>query len=323
MGYFYALLAAVLFGVNGSVTRIVVQSGLDPAQLTLFRVASTAIIAGVYLLFANRSAFRVTPRQLLALVTLGVVGVAMLQYTYAMAIARLPVGITLLFEYTAVLIVAVVAWAVFKERVRPRLWIAIVCVLVGLTVVAQVWEAKLDAIGVLYAFGAATALAIYFLGGEREVGKSSAMGVAFWAMSSAAVFWLIFSGWWRIDPAAFGEAVSLQGSLAHVMVPMWVPLVWNMLLGSFAPFFFSLLALKYLTATAAGIVATAEVVFAFIFAWLWLGEGLVAVQMVGAAIVLVGIVLAQTARKDKVVDADLALSPITPGDSRDDPALIR
>jgi hypothetical protein len=33
------------------------------------------------------------------------------------------------------------------------------------------------------------------------------------------------------------------------------------------------------------------------------------VQLVGAAIVLVGIVLAQTARANKVVDADLALAP--------------
>src|SRR5690606_7067362 len=103
-------------------------------------------------------------------------------------------------------------------------------------------------------------------------------------------------------------AVSLQGNLAHVELPLWIPLAWNMLLGSFAPFFFSLLALRYLSATAAGVVATAEIIFAFVFAWLWLGEGLAGVQILGAAVVLIGIVLAQTARKDKVVDADLALS---------------
>jgi drug/metabolite transporter (DMT)-like permease len=308
VGYLFALIAAVLFGVNGSVTRVIVDSGLDPAPLTLFRVGSTAIIAGVYLLIANRSAFRVTVRQLLALVTLGVVGVAMLQWTYAVAIGMLPVGITLLLEYMAVLIVAVVAWAVFKERVKARLWGAIGCVLVGLAVVARVWDSDLNPTGVLFALAAATALAIYFLGGERLVGGSSAMAVAFWAMSSATVFWLLFSGWWNLDPAIFAEPVSLQGNLDAIELPLWVPLLWTMILGSFAPFFFSLLALRYLSATAAGIVATAEVIFAFLFAWLWLGEGLAGIQIAGAAVVLVGIVLAQTSRKDKVVDADLALS---------------
>jgi len=43
-------------------------------------------------------------------------------------------------------------------------------------------------------------------------------------------------------------------------------------------------------------------------AWLWLGEELQPVQLLGAAVVLVGIVLAQTARAGKVVDADLAIS---------------
>jgi drug/metabolite transporter (DMT)-like permease len=127
-------------------------------------------------------------------------------------------------------------------------------------------------------------------------------------MSTSAVFWAVFSGWWNIDPATFTTPVSLSGNLEQVELPLLVPLLWNVLMGSFLPFFLSLLALKHLTATAAGIVASAEVVFAFIVAWLWLGEGLGLVQIVGAAVVLAGIILAQTARADKVVDADLAIT---------------
>jgi drug/metabolite transporter (DMT)-like permease len=79
-------------------------------------------------------------------------------------------------------------------------------------------------------------------------------------------------------------------------------------LGSFAPFLLSLSALKRLSATAAGIVATSEIVFAFITAWLWLQEALSTLQVIGASIVLGGIVIAQTARtSDVVVQADLAL----------------
>ena len=57
----------------------------------------------------------------------------------------------------------------------------------------------------------------------------------------------------------------------------------------------------------AGIVASSEVIFAFVVAWLWLGEKLDALQLVGAAVVLAGIILAQTARNNRVVDADLAI----------------
>jgi drug/metabolite transporter (DMT)-like permease len=88
-----------------------------------------------------------------------------------------------------------------------------------------------------------------------------------------------------------------------------MPLASALVLGSFLPFLLGFYALKHLPATAAGIVASSEVLFAFLVAWLWLGEGLEPVQVLGAAVVLVGIVLAQTARVGKVVDADLALAP--------------
>ena len=308
MGYFYALLAAALFGLNGSLTLVVVEAGLSAAQLTLFRVAAAAIISGIFLLVRNRAAFRVTPTQLAILAVLGVLGVALLQFTYAVAITLLPVGIALLLEYIAVLLVALVAFFVFREQVKRRLWVAIGCVLVGLALVAQIWASELNPLGVLFAFLAATMLTIYFVIGEREVGKTSPMAVAFWTMSFATVFWLFFSGWWTIDPAIFTETVSLSGNLDALSVPFWSALLWNMVMGSFAPFFLSLVALKYLSATAAGVVASSEVLFAFLVAWLWLGQGLGPLQTVGAAIVLVGIVLAQTARVNKVVDADLALS---------------
>ncbi len=242
------------------------------------------------------------------LAVMGIVGAALLQYTYAVAILFLPIGITLLIEFTAVLMVAIVAFFFFHEKVRARLWVAIGFVLLGLAVVAQIWASELNPFGVLMAFAAAVCLATYFLIGERAVKNSSPMAVAFWTMAAAAVFWLLFSGWWNIDPAIFQTPVSLSGNLASIEMPLIFPLLWNILLGSFAPFFLSLLALKYLTATAAGVVSSAEVIFAFVVAWLWLGQGLTPLQVGGVVVVLAGIVIAQTARINKVVLADLAIT---------------
>jgi drug/metabolite transporter (DMT)-like permease len=305
VGYLYALLGAVFFGLNGSVTKVLVVAGLSASQITLARVAGAALMACLVLLVTNRKAFRVSPRQVLVLTVLGVTGVAMLQFSYAIAVSLLPVGIALLFEYTAVLMVAVIAFFFFKERVKARLWIAIGCVLVGLAIVAQVWTATLDPLGVFMAFVAAGTLATYFLMGERMVGSLSPLVVVFWTMSSATVFWLVFGDWWRLDPAVLVSLVPLSGNLDSVIVPLWVPLLWNVTLGSLVPFLLSLFALKHLAATAVGIVASSEVIFAFVFAWLWLGEGLEAVQLIGAVIVLAGIVLAQTARASKVLEPDV------------------
>ena len=309
MGYVYALLASLLFGLNGTVTKVIVDAGVTPTQLTLFRVLGTAVVAGLCLLVSNRTAFRVTRRQFATLAFLGVIGVALLQASYAGALQLLPVGITLLLEYTAVLMVALVAFLFLGEKVRARLWVAIGCVLVGLAVVAQIWSGSLNPVGVILALVAAVTLTVYFVVGERQMASTPPLVVAFWTMAFAAAFWAIFSGWWTLQPSTLVHPVPLGGNLAGVVVPLWIPIVWNILLGTFAPFFLSFRALKTLSATAAGVVATSEVIFAFLFAWLWLDEGLDGVQLAGAAVVLVGIVLAQTARSGRVVDADLALRP--------------
>jgi drug/metabolite transporter (DMT)-like permease len=60
-------------------------------------------------------------------------------------------------------------------------------------------------------------------------------------------------------------------------------------------------------ATDAGIITSSEVIFAILVAWLWRGSGLNLVQIIGAVIVLVGIILTQTARAKKVIDAGLAV----------------
>ena len=307
MGYLYALAAALLFGANGSVSKVVLEAGISPTQLTQFRVLGTAIIAGAILLVIDREAFRLTRRQFGVMAILGLAGVAVLQASYAVAIQLLPVGIALLFEYLAVLLVAVIAFFFLKEKVKARLWIAIAFVLVGLAVVAQVWASTLNPLGVGMALVAAASLTLYFIVGERQVGATSPLAVAFWTTSFASVFWAFFSGWWMLEPASLAETVSLSGNLTAVHLPLWIPLAWCVVMGSFAPFLLSFLALKHLSATAAGVVASSEVIFAFLVAWLWLGEGLNAVQLIGAAVVLAGIILAQTAREGKVVDADLAL----------------
>lgn len=308
MGYLYALLAAVLFGANGSVTKITMEAGLTPAQVTEFRLVGTALIAGLVLLVLDRRAFVLPRRQWPVMLLLGIVGVALLQATYAAAVQILPVGIALLLEYTAVLMVALVAYFFFKEPVKARLWVAIALVLIGLAVVAQVWASTLDALGVALALAAAVCLAVYFLVGERQVARTSPLAVSFWTMSIAAVFWSFVSGWWELSPGILATPVDIGGAAGVIEVPMALPLAWNVVLGSFAPFLLSLAALRHLPATAAGIVASSEVIFAFAVAWLWLGETLDAVQIIGAAVVLAGIILAQSARAGKVIDADLALA---------------
>jgi drug/metabolite transporter (DMT)-like permease len=67
-------------------------------------------------------------------------------------------------------------------------------------------------------------------------------------------------------------------------------------LGTIAPFFLLVSALRHISATTAGIVAMLEPVVGALVGWAWLEESLDGLQLVGAAVVLAAIGLAQTAR---------------------------
>ncbi|WP_291382502.1 DMT family transporter [Demequina sp.] len=314
-GAFYALLAAALFGLNGSASKVVIAAGLNPAQVTFMRVLATAVLSGAWLAVAGRRHFAVTRRELAALALLGVGGLAMVQWFYSVAISLLPVGVALLFEYTAVILVALTAWLAFGERIGARLWWAIGAVLVGLAVVAQVWDSTLRPLGVLAGLGAAVAFAFYFLAGERGVANKHPFAVAFWASAFASAFWALFSGWWNIDPELLTHPVSLTGALESVVVPLLVPLAYILTLGSFAPFVLLFTALRHTSATAVGVAASSEVLFAFAVAWVWLGESLSVLQVVGSIVVFAGIVLAQTARQSPTA----ALEPPAVGEAAPPP----
>lgn len=271
-------------------------AGVTAPQLTFLRGLSTAVLAGAVLLLTAREQFRVRGRELAGLALLGIAGLAMIQWLYSVAIALLPVGVALLIQYTAVVMVALVAWLVFKEQVSSRLIWGIAAVVIGLVLVSRMWDSNLEPLGVIAAFCAAIAYAFYFLAGERGVAKRPALAVAFWASLFATTFWAVFSGWWNLELATLANPTPLTGALNSVVVPVWVPLLWVLTLGAFVPFVLSFAALKHLRATVVGVLAASEVLFAFVVAWLWLGEAMVAMEIGGAAIVMIGILVALTSR---------------------------
>lgn len=297
LGVVYAVVGALLFGINASTSKVIMATGVEGSQIVLFRSFATAALAGLILLVTNRAAFRVKKSEWPKLLGFGVVGVALMQWAYSMAVANLQVGIALLIEYTAIVWVPIAAMVLFKEKVRGRIWVGVVLVLAGLVVVSNLSLDGLNLIGVGFAFLASATLTVYFIMGERtQMGRDS-MSTLFYTMAISVVFWLVFSPWWNFNWSSYGTTVSLGGNLAAVSLPAWALLVWLGVMGSFVPMALSYKALTHLSATGVGIASTSETVFAFIFGLLWLGELITSNQLLGGFLVIAGIVVAQTARK--------------------------
>jgi drug/metabolite transporter (DMT)-like permease len=140
------------------------------------------------------------------------------------------------------------------------------------------------------------AYAVYVVLAERTVGDRSAVSLLCYGFFFASIFWAVVAPWWNFPFGVLGDDVSLLGHLSEHRLPVWLLMVSNVLVGTVAPFFLLVRALRHLPATRVAIAAMAEPVIATIVAWAWLEEQLGPAQLAGAAVVLAGIGLAQTAR---------------------------
>ena len=295
-GYLATVAAAGLFAVNGTVSTLALQAGIEATRLTALRCTGAALALLAVLAVLAPARLRISRREIPLVLVFGVVGVALTQWLYYVAIGRLPVGIALVFKMAAAVFIALYVRLVRREQVRSRLWAALGLSLSGLVLVAQVWQGggSLDPLGVAAGLAAALCLATYYLLGERMTADRDPLTLTAWSFATAAAFWAVAAPWWTFDAAVLGRSVPV--SLSALELPVWTLVGWIVVLGAVAPFWLSIAALRHLPPTAAGLVATVEPVLASVVAWLWLEQVLTGWQIAGGLVVLAGIALAQTAR---------------------------
>lgn len=297
VGYVMVSAAALLFAVNGTVSKVVLQSGISSLELTQARATGAFLGFALLLAFTRRQSLRLSRRELPYLVVFGIAGVAFVQWLYFVSISRLPIGIALLIEYLAPILIALWAWAVFKEPIRRRIWAALALALVGLSFVVEVWSGiSLDGLGVAAALSAAVAYAIYVLMAERAVRRRDPASLTCYGFLFAALFWAAVQPLWRFPAGRLDDSVSLLGHLERFALPVGALLGYIVVAGTMVTFLLVVAALRHISATRVGIVAMLEPVAASGVAFLWLGESFGTMQLAGGGIVLAAILLAQTAR---------------------------
>jgi len=80
LGVFLALTSSLLFGLNASTTKVLIESGISAEQLVLFRSAAVALFAAIGVALTNPKAFKLQLREMPFFALFGVVGVGLMQW---------------------------------------------------------------------------------------------------------------------------------------------------------------------------------------------------------------------------------------------------
>lgn len=298
------LVAAFLFAFNGVLAKNAMNAGMDPVHLTELRNAGAMIVLLAYVAIRHPDRLRLTRAELPFLIAYGVIAFTLVQFLYFLTISRLPVGIGTLLAFLAPVLVALYLRFGRGQRVDNRIWGAIALTIAGLVLVAQVWQGfALDALGVAAGLGLAAALAAYWLLGESGQQVRDPVSLTMWGFVFATATWSVLAPWWSFPWDVLARPTEALADTGPAL-PVWVLMAWGIVLGTVVPFLLVLGSLRRIGAQRAGIVATTEPLWAGLIALVLLGETVAPIQAVGAAVVLLGVVLAETARP----------SPMTPGE---------
>lgn len=295
------LLLVVIWGVNFSVVKWLLEQ-FDPLALNGLRFALGALVLVPFVVRGGGLA-RFERRDWLPLIGLGIVGNLVYQILFiygidltlagnaALMLAMSPVFITLLSAYMR------------HERIRPAGWCGvafstggIACVLAGTSGIQFGAETL---VGDLVMLGAAVAWAVYTVGSSplvRRYGALPVTGVTMWI--GAALLFVVSV------PSLASQDWSLVAPLA------WTGLVLSGVLAVGLSYVIWHHGVEHLGSARTAVFSNTVPIVALVTAWLALGETPGPLQLVGAALIIAGVLLTRLRGTERPV-REIELLPDT------------
>ena len=259
--------------------------GVNGTQMTLVRMASMAILTGIWLAAKNPAALKIDLRDLVWFVPAGALGLFMFGLFYTYSIQLVGMGTAAVLIYLMPSLVMLFSVVFLHEKFTPGKGLCLVLSLLGCALVSGVaGGVTLDAGGVAYGLGAALCYTLQNILLATKLKKYSPMTNLFYMFLFSAAASLVFT-------AAAGE---LPG-VAYILTTPGA-LAANLGLGlvcSLAAQWLYTAALKTIPASRASIAATFEPVAAALFGLVLFGQKMDGFGVAGIVCEIAALVLLQ------------------------------
>lgn len=286
LGLLLVLGAAFLWGVAGTTARVLfVTFDASAIDVVGIRLTFAGLLLTGWLAVRRPSSLRMNRRDWGAVVLFGLLGMAMLQFTYLFAIERTNVATAIFLEYQAPVIIALY-WAVTGQRqVTTARWLVLIVAVAGslLLVLGSADGLALNGLGVASGIASAVFMAFYGLYAETRLRHIAPAPLLAVGLLVGAAAWSFLSPPWRWPSLGLTPET-------------WAGMLYIAVFGTVVPFLMYLAALRHLDSGRATLIAAAEPVIAAVTAYLVLDEALTAPQLAGCVLILVAIAGLQAVR---------------------------
>lgn len=289
-----ALVSAAAFGLSGSLASSLLVTGWSPAAVVAARVGGACLALLIPCLLLIRRIGLPSVAATRRMIAYGIVAVAGAQLCYFSAVQHLSVGVALLLEYLAP--VLLIGWLWWRRGQRPTAakLIGAAFSIAGLVLVLDLSNgARISLIGVGWGLGAALCLCAYFVMSEQSHTAPPALLLTTVGTGVGALVLLLAGAIGIVPLVASTESVTI----AARSMPWWVPLATLALVSAALAYVTGIEAVRRLGTSIASFVALSEVILAVVFAALLLGQIPTPIQAVGGLLILAGIVVIQLPKR--------------------------
>jgi len=282
-GYAMIITAVIFWGGSAALAKYLFTLDYSTLVITQMRSSLSFLILASWFGVRRPSLFRIERRDIVSFAGLGIIGIAMSNYTYYVTVELATVATAILLQYTAPVLVTV--WMIFiakEEKGSAAKSISLILALAGCYFAVMGDSANLQLPGWSVVTGPAAALcyAYILITSKRLLRRYSPWTLLLYGFGVATLFWLVVNPPWEI--------VAAEYRMADWGV-FWIFAVCSILI----PHTLFTLSLQILEASTVGIVSTLEPVVAIGAAWIVVDESLGPLQVMGASAILLAVLLLQ------------------------------
>lgn len=298
-GLGFAVVSAASFGLSGSLARGLMDAGWTAGAATIARVVIASAVLVVPGVLAMRGRWQVLRRAWRTVVAYGVFAVAGAQLFYFLAVGHLDVGIALLIEYIAPIAVVVYLWVRHGHKPGPLTVAGAAIAALGLVLLLDVvGGGNLSLVGVGWALAAMVGASVYFV-----LSSDTSTGLPPIALATGGL--LVASVGLGLAAVAGVLPVTFTARTVRLVpfdAPWWSVVLALGVVSAAVAYVTGIAGTRLLGARLASFVALMEVIAAAAFAWLLLAQTPLPIQLVGAGLVLAGVVVVKTGESTPILD---------------------
>ncbi len=289
-GVWLTVASGLAFASSGPLAKSVLTAEWSPGAVLAVRLSGAAAVMLVLAALAEPEGLRGSVHHLRTIGAFGVIALAGVQATFFLSLEYLQVGVSLMIQFLAPIVVIGWDWVVRGRRPSDATLLGAAVALCGAALVIDVFDAGgLSLPGLGWAALSMLCNAAFFLLSARTSDSLRPVVLLGTGLTVAAVTsWTL--GVLTVLPIHLGSATA---TMAERHLPAWVALVLLILLSTVVAYLCGVAGAARIGATLMSLILLSEVLFAVALSWLLLGEAVAPIQLFGALLVIGGIALAR------------------------------